>query len=205
MMGKLKAIGPAIAMVAAVAALSPATALAGEFHSEGAHSVISGSLVGESKWTFNAGTVTCQEATYSGTLSAATSTTTKVTPSYSGCKAFGFVNTTIDVNGCQYEFSGDNANMDIICPKSPMTVTAFNCWVTIVTYYVFDEDVIYTNYGVGSSRHISDNLHIETKYIQHSKTFPGCSNGTFTNGTFSETITTRCRTLFGVQLGCWRQ
>jgi hypothetical protein len=204
---KLRNLGLALLAVMAMGALSSSAASAGEFHSEsGTETVIKGSQVGTDVITVNAGTVKCSEVTYAGTQAGATATTVKVTPTYSECTAFGFVNTKIDTNGCEFELSGDNGSVKIICPAGKaITVTAFNCEVTIFGQEVH-EVLTYTNYGVASTRHIGTNWHLSIKYIQHSKSFPGCSGHTTTfSGTWSSASTIRCYTLAGVQIGCWRQ
>jgi hypothetical protein len=55
-----------------------------------------------------------------------------VTPIYSGCKAYGFLSATVDVNGCTYRFigqaSGELANVNVECPAgNEITVTTTGC------------------------------------------------------------------------------
>jgi hypothetical protein len=204
---KPKALGLAFLAVVALGVLSTSTASAGEFHSEGSHSVISGSQVGEEVLTVSAGTVKCKEATYSGTQSTATATTLKVTPTYSECTAFGFVNATIDTNGCEFKLSGDNQNVAIVCPAGKaITVTAFNCEVTIVEQETTGIGVTYTDHIIGTTRHIGVSWHLSIEYIQHSKSFPGCSGHTtlLAGGTWSAESTIKCYSIGTVQIRCWR-
>jgi hypothetical protein len=203
---KLKALGLALVAVLAMGAFSASAASAGDFHSESAtDTVIKGSQEGTDVFTVNAGTVKCNEATYAGVQAGATATQVKVNPSYSECTAFGFVSTTIHSKQCTYEFSGDNNNVVIDCPTNePITVTAFNCWVTVDDQTI--GGISYTNKGAGTSRDV--HVHVTSsgiKYTQHSKSFPGCSSGTFTNGTYTGTATVQGFTTGGTQVGVWRE
>jgi hypothetical protein len=201
---KLKALGLTVVALMAAMALSVSAASAAEFHSEVAHTSLSGSQIGTDVFTVNAGTVKCTEATYTGTQSAETAKTVKVLPKYSGCTAFSFVNTTIDVNGCEYEFSGENTDVNIVNCATPITVTAFNCWVTVGAQSGL-KSVTYTNEGSGTSRDVKVKVAITgIKYTQHSKSFPGCSSGTFTNGSYTGEATVKGANTAGEQVGIWR-
>jgi hypothetical protein len=205
---KLKALGLALAAVMAMAAFaSPASAA--EFHSEVAHTEIKGEQEEAlDVFTTNAGTVKCNTATYTGTTSAVTTSEITVTPAYSNCTAFGFVNTPIDTNNCHYTFTSNPGTppvMHIVCPSAPITVTAFNCWVTVGSQTV-NSGITYTNSGVGSARDITVDKTISgLTYTQHSKSFPGCSIGTFTNGTFTGSTTIKGTNTAGTQVGIWWQ
>ncbi|HEX7278555.1 MAG TPA: hypothetical protein VF255_02920 [Solirubrobacterales bacterium] len=213
---KLKALGLALVAVFAMSALSAASASAVEFHSSVAHTELRGEQhAGEDTFTVNAGTVRCSHATYTGTETSATATTQSVTPAYTGCKAFGFVNTTIDTNGCSYRFDSNGNNVDIICPGNPITVTAFNCWVTVGSQENLGT-VTYTNVAGQTTKNEKeevigvheDDVTVDVnitgiKYTQHSKSFPGCTNGTFTNGTYTGSATVRGFNTAGEQVDIW--
>jgi hypothetical protein len=208
---KLKALGLALIAVAAMAAFSVSVASASEFHSAGSHTALSGTQVGEDKFKVNAGTVTCTSANYSGTQTTATSTSIRVLPSYGGCKAFGFINATIDVNGCEYEFtagSGSSAGVDIVCPVGKLiVVTAFNCEVTVPAQIPQGQATI-TNV----SNHTTVVVALSgITYIQHSKEFPGCNTkGTnneattfFHDGTYEGHATVKGFTTEGGEIKVW--
>lgn len=200
---RLKAIGLTLAALLAMAAL-PAFAASAEFHSETSETVISGSQAEEDIWTFNAGTLTCKEATYSGTQSTVTSESVSLTPKYSECKAFGFINTTVDVNKCELTTKpNNNPAIHLDCaPFVSMVVTAFNCWVTIPDQE-FNSGITYTNTGAGSTRHVSLDINLgNLTYTQHPKSFPGCSNGVFGNGKNSGKATVK-GAKEGKQVGIW--
>jgi hypothetical protein len=56
----------------------------------------------------------------------------------------------IDTNGCSYRFDSNGNNVDIICGANPITVTAFNCWVTVGSQEIIGP-VTYTNQGSGAA------------------------------------------------------
>lgn len=197
---KLKTAGLTLVALLAMVALQASAASAESFHTEGTESVLKGSQVGEDIWTFNAGTVSCQEATYSGSQSVSTSETFKVVPKYTECKAFGFVNTTVDVNGCTFNFNANNATTFIDCfPNTPMVITAFNCWVTVGQQTIPGSGITYTNTGSGTNRDVDLKFNLGSmSYTQHSKSFPGCTNGVFGNGKYTGSATVQATTLGGV-------
>jgi hypothetical protein len=217
---KLKALGLALFAVLAMGALSASAAMAADFHSEnGTDTVIKGSQVGSDKFVVNAGTVTCNEATYEGIQSGATSNTVTVTPKYTECTAFGFVNATIHTNGCRYVFDADTnaegfTDVTIDCSEPTeggtthqraITVTAFNCWVTVGSQTT-GNGIKYANTGSGASRDVDVSVSLTgITYTQHSKTFPGCSNGTFNNGSYTGAATVQGFATGGGQVGVWRE
>jgi hypothetical protein len=193
------------ALVAAMALTMSSTADAGEFHSEVSHSVIVGSQIGEDVITVKAGTIKCGNISYPGTASSATSTTISVQLRFHECKAFGFINTQIDEGFCEFEYSGDNNRLNLWCGVAPIEVTAFNCWETIGSQSGI-EGVTYTNTGAGGGRNVDVSTSLTgLTYTQHSKSFPGCTNGTFTNGTWSGSSTLTAVNTFAEPVGLWRQ
>src|SRR5690349_11333455 len=130
----LKSLGFALVALCAFAAV-PATgaSAATRFTSENVHTELEGSQIGIEKYKTNAGTAECNEATYTGTSAATETTEQSISPAYSECKAFGFINSTVDMNGCTYNFTAAGTNtLHIACPGSNMiTKTAFNCEITI--------------------------------------------------------------------------
>jgi hypothetical protein len=203
---KLKALGLALAAVMALAAFS-GSASAAEFHSEVAHTQISGNQVGSDVFTTNAGTVKCSETTYSGTqTTGVTSSESKVTPKYGGCTAFGFIGATIDVNGCTYIFTPNTEpSLHIVCGEKPIEVTTPTCVVTVGSLTV-NHGVVYTNEGAGTSRDIRVKVNLTgLTYTQHNKSFPNCTGGagTFTNGTYTGEATVKGANTAGTQVGIW--
>lgn len=80
----------------------------------------------------------CGFAGFVGQLSAASSSLT-VSPTLSGCYAFGFIGATVSMNGCEYRFNATSGSadafggtMDIVCPTGKkITVVGGNCEVQI--------------------------------------------------------------------------
>jgi hypothetical protein len=204
---KLKALGLAFVAVLAFGALSATAASAAtSFHSEQAHTIIDGTqpVAEDDVFTVKAGTVKCTSATYSGTTEAATTTTVKVTPAYSGCTAFGFVSTPVDVPaGCTYTFNATNDDLAIACTGSPITVTAFNCHVKVGTQTA-TSGISYSTAGSGTARDVTVKANITgLKYTQESKSFPGCTNGTFEDGKYVGSGTVTGTNTAGGAVGIW--
>jgi hypothetical protein len=94
---------------------------------------------GQETFTTEAGTVECA-STFSGTANAA-SQHIVATPVYTGCKAFGFLNATVAMEGCNYTFQLTTtltnphryqAHVNVVCPAGKsIKITAGTCVVTI--------------------------------------------------------------------------
>jgi len=208
---KLKGLGLMFVALLTLAGFS-SSATATEFHSETAHTIIIGErFAGATNvFTVNAGNITCKETSYSGTSTSVTTSELTVTPLYKGCTAFGFVETTFDVpSGCDFKFTPITAlsELHITCGKEEhLTVTAFNCWITIGSQAV-NAGLNYSNGGAsGWTRDFVVGGEVSgLTYTQHSKSFPGCTNGTFTNGKYSGPMTISGRDTEGRQVGIWHE
>jgi hypothetical protein len=177
----------------------PMPGMEGCFLAEGYSATLTGSQVGSNVFTFKAGTVKCSSISYSGTLEEQ-STTIELAPSYSECTAFGFVNTTIDVNGCKYKatvtskvaadsFSG---TVDVVCPETKkIAITAFNCEVTFGSQTGWSTSFTDTT-AASPKKDVDISVSATgTSYTQTSKSFPGCTNGSFTDGKYSGETTVK--------------
>jgi len=163
------------------------------FKAESFPTTLKGEQVGTDSFTVNAGTVKCTEITYSGTLNSEAASV-ELAPTYGGCTAFGFVNTPIDPNGCKYRFNSESkveadkvtGSVDVVCPESKkITITAFNCEVGVASQ-TGRKTVTYTDTTAASPKKDID-ISVSLSglaYSQTSKSFPGCSTGSFTNGTY---------------------
>lgn len=204
MIRKMKRGAGAVAVAMALLAMAAASA-SGAFHSETAHTTWQGAQPEglNDVITVNAGTVTCSQKTYAGTTSAATGSTLNLAPTFLECTAFGFVNAAYDVNGCEFQYH-DTGAMNIACPEGKsMVVTAFNCHVSIPAQS-WVPGITYSNQGTGKSRDIRINQSTSgLKYTQASKTFPGCTNGTSTNGKVLAETTLKGLNTAGEQVGVW--
>jgi hypothetical protein len=206
MIHKLKTIGLALAAVMAFAAISASAAsAANEFHSAVAHTSLSGEQVGEDVFTTNAGTVKCKKASYTGTSSTATVSGQTVAPSYSECTAFGgFLNATVDPNGCTYTFTVSKfpaGDVDITCPAGKVIeVTTFACDVKVFPQK--KSGITYTNVA-GPPKHVTVDVALTGLHYQQTGTnFPFCNggDGTFTNGTYTGKATIKGYDTAGAQV-----
>jgi hypothetical protein len=203
---KLKTLTLIVSAAMATIALLPATASAVNFHTETGHSVIVGSDVGGGDvFTFKAGTLKCGNISYSGTASSATFEVMTVVVSFQECTAFGFINTPVDSNFCEYRFWASSNFFDIRTCVPPITITAFNCWVTVDAQNWL-EGLTFKNGGAGSGRYIEIATNVTgIKYTQHSKSFPGCTNGTFTDGKYTGLTTLTSINTSAEPKGLWRE
>ena len=132
----LKTLGLVLASVFAMSAIGASAASAAEFHSAVHPQSVSGSQTTSHVFTTDAGTVTCKKATFSGTTAAKTSTTQTLTPSYTECTAFGFVNVPIHINGCGYIFH-NNGTTVVECPSGKsIQITAPFCTTSVGAQHI---------------------------------------------------------------------
>jgi hypothetical protein len=197
-----------LATIAAMALLVIATSAASgaEFHAAGTgHTLWSAEQTGVNLYTFEAGTVTCKEMAYSGTTTVTTTTTIDLTPAFSGCTAFGFINTKIDTNGCAYRYhtqkeGSSTQGTSIVCPEGKsIVITAFQCEVLIPS----QSGLTTTTYTDGLGDIVVDDNLTAIEYTQTSKSFPGCKDGIFTTGKYSGATTVRATNTAGENLETW--
>ena len=183
---KLKVLGLALVAVFALTAISASSASAAQFTAGSTTGTVTATQIGSHAFVVNAGTVKCTETSATGTYLSASVVEQTVSPTYNGCTAFGFVNTKIDVNGCTYTLSAaaptaETGSVVIGCPAgASIVVTAFNCEVTVPAQTVATGVTYHNIAGPPDDLLMTLNLKGMT-YIQHSKSFPGCST-TGTNG-----------------------
>jgi len=135
---KLKGFGLVLAAAVALFAVSASTASALKYTASSYP--VTGtaeSPLGNDTFKTEAGTVECKSH-FEGSLGAAQSTLT-VKAKYTNCRAFGFLEATVNMAGCSYEFttpaetSVDNyaASMHVRCGAEPITITSGTCKLTI--------------------------------------------------------------------------
>jgi len=105
-----KMLGAALVAVLALAAMASA-ASAAEFKATSSPVDLLAGQDTTHTFTTDGSSVTCETATFSENGVTAPSKTVKVTPSYSGCTAFGFAGAKVEMNGCKYEFLEPNASL----------------------------------------------------------------------------------------------
>jgi hypothetical protein len=137
----LKVLGLALVAVLAMSVMVASAASASQYTASAYPATATGANTsGKETFTTPGGTVQC-DSHFQGTLAAASSTLT-VTPKYTNCVAFGFLNATVEFKGCDYLFHAgaskgggvyDNS-VDIACPagSGPITIKAGTCEVHIL-------------------------------------------------------------------------
>jgi hypothetical protein len=135
MIRNLKVLGLALVAVLAMSAMVASAASASQYTGSAYPTTGTGSnTAGNETFTTPGGTVQC-DSHFEGTLAAASSTLT-VTPKYTNCVAFGFLNATVNMNGCDYLFHSGPAQgggvyfhtVDIVCPAGKsIVITAGTC------------------------------------------------------------------------------
>jgi len=184
-----------------------------EFKSEGG-ATLTGEKEGEAEtFTFDAGTLLCKKATYTGAFTGGTTAETVLTPAYSEC-TFAGNSATVDVNGCQYVFTPTEkgsftGGLNISCPEEKkIEVTSaggFGCRVTIGTQTDL-EAVRYTNVGSGTTRKVTIDLNVAgLAYEEHNVFFPTCASSTVakTNGTYKGAVSLGGETGEKAHRGIW--
>ncbi len=110
MIRNIKALGLAIVAVGAMSMAVAASVQAAELHATTQGSaVLTGQQTQQHVFQTQAGTVTCGTANFEGTVASqgtqVTAQEATITPTYSGCEAFG-LNATVQMNGCKYTITG---------------------------------------------------------------------------------------------------
>jgi hypothetical protein len=196
MMRNLKILGLALVAVFAMSSVAASMAAADQFTAEAYPTVLTGKTdpgAAADLFTTTTGNVNCKSSTYTGTVSAAT-TTVSMLPSYAECTAFGFP-AVIDVNGCTYLFhvmggSSTEGDVDLECTGgNQVTVTAIGAGTTKCTVHVGSQaditgTVKYINTGSGTTREVT--LEVDIGGIDYSHTkgtgLGACTAGSATNG-----------------------
>jgi hypothetical protein len=214
-MRKLKFLG---LLVIAFAMMGVSSASAVEFHSEGSSTVLTGSQVGEDVFTTTAGTVTCEEANYTGEQATSTAATVEVAPTYGECTGPSGLPATVHPNGCTYKFGAaavtTKTHLTIVCPKNKeITVTVIEPFFNVVkcTIHVPGQTIAnaveYHNGGSGATRDVT--VTVSTSSITYSQTpgsgFGACSAVHDDNGQYTgvATVTGEHGTPTPTHTGVW--
>jgi hypothetical protein len=131
MIRKIKTLGIAVVAVLALSAVVASAASAANFTASSyPTSATAASAIGNDDFKTEAGSVECKGHFHVGPLSAASETVT-VVPTYSECRAFGFLNATVHMNECDYTFY-TSGSVDLNCPTGKaVAITASTCEVQI--------------------------------------------------------------------------
>jgi len=194
----LKALGLALVAVFAMSAVMASAASAEsafKFKSEGTPTKLTGKQhAGNDVFTTHTGTVSCNEAKYSGEQVGTEVSEVTVTPVYSECKAFGLFNVPVTTNGCVYTFKTGTktgatyaGSVSIVCPEGKVIeVEAPGCTVTVGSQANVG-GITFTNIGTTTTREVTLDVNINTlKYEEHRPFFGICSTNTVptTGGTY---------------------
>lgn len=143
MIRKFKALGLAFVAVVAMSAMAAQAAYAvPEFTAAKYPATLDGTAekIGE-RFVTEAGAVECAVSHYSATLTAQ-SQTLRVHPTYTECKAFGFLSATITTTGCDYIFTATErvkedhykAHVAVECEAGKsITIVASSCSAEVKT------------------------------------------------------------------------
>jgi hypothetical protein len=202
----------AVAALALTAVAASVAQAAPEFHVESVPATITGEQTTTQKFETESGVVTCTGATFHGTSTSLATTTQEIAPTYTGCKAFGLLNSTVEPNGCVYVFhltaggvTPFPATVDVKCPAgAAITVKSSftNCVITVGEQTGL-AGVTFTNNGSKTTRDLNVVLDI-TKKITYTQTGSNCGGGegTFKEGTMTGGATVRAdNTSTGLQQG----
>jgi hypothetical protein len=143
---KFKTPGVALFAMLALTAVSASTASAASYTSVYPAWITGSSALGNDVFTTEGGTVECA-AHFSASLSESSSQLW-VTPTYTGCKAFGFL--SAEVTGCWYYFGALTTTWSDLNIVSPCTIKASTCHVTLVAQS-FRSTVVTSNTGTDIS------------------------------------------------------
>ena len=135
---KLKTLGVALVAVLALSAMVASAASAKQYTAASYPTTgTATSALGNDVFTTEGGTVECASH-FEGTLTAASNTLT-VKPTYTGCKAFGFVEAKVEMGNCDYLFTTPTKTAtdvytiqaDVRCTSGTIKVIASSCEITI--------------------------------------------------------------------------
>jgi hypothetical protein len=139
-MGSSRFFGIAICIGAIICGSLAAAAPAAEFEAEGTAPVtVSGhGASGEAPvFTLDGTKVECETVAFEGTMTSIVQTTFEATPSYTSCKGFGGLSTTVSTSGCKYKFleptgSGPfSGQFSLGCGEGSIKITGGTCEVQI--------------------------------------------------------------------------
>ena len=131
MIRNFKVLGLALVAAFAMSAVV-ASAASAQFTSNSYPTTVTAvSELGNDVFTVDGTSVECKSH-FEGTAAEATTKIT-ITPTYTNCKAFGFLSATVAMNGCDFVFHS-NGEVDVECPTGKnIVITASSCEVDVGT------------------------------------------------------------------------
>ena len=198
MIRNAKILGLALVAVLALTAIAASSASALKFTANSYPVHLTGTQSGSHKFTVTGSTVTCTTATFTGSATGA-STTQTMTPIYTGCTAFGFINSTVTGfphtgGNCDYLFGEPTSSAGVItghaaltCASGDVQIDAGPCTVTLQPA---NNTTLKTNtytLNTPAAGEITVDTNITNVHAEVTKSEFGCpiSKGTHTNATYT--------------------
>jgi hypothetical protein len=199
-----------LALVALVAAFA-SSAEASKFTAEKYPAAISGTQVGSHVFSVEDNLkVECLRANFSGSLAEASSTAT-ISPTYTECRAFGFLSSTVAFNGCDYLFhAGEevaadvhSGTVDVVCPAGKsIVIAAGTCEVSIPGQAGLGSSNIENNTNPMDATATGSLTGLGYTKTKDGFGCPLTGTGSKTDGGYAGTATATA-TSGGVQVGIW--
>jgi hypothetical protein len=203
---KLLALTALAALAVTAVAASAAHAENTKFTAGSTSGKVTATQTTKQVFTTNAGKVECTTAHQEGVFTAATFSSLTVTPTYSGCTAFGFIGATVTTNGCTYTYTGKPqaageetlATVTVNCTgANTIVVSGGGCTTTVPAQGPLNH-IKFTNNTTKSPDDVDATATVSGIKYTSSGCFSG--NGTFTNGTISGGSTVIARDTTGTQV-----
>lgn len=203
MIPKIRGLGFTFVVIMAMSMAASALAQASEFHAASGPNVsIFGEQTEQLTLSTDSGTTKCTQVLFEGTAPSSTSGTTTaqeltLTPTITGCTAFGLTS-TVDMNGCEYTITGAGtpaltADFDIVCNKTAgklIETTTLTCTVTTPAQ-TLSGHITFSN---GPGNHVNANFTVNGMTYEGHGFCPGLTATTLThNGTYTGQATFRAR------------
>ncbi len=182
---RLKVFSGALAAMCALAVVVSSVAVAGDYTASSYPTTVTGeSAKGNDVLTTEAGKVECKSH-FKGTLSSAFFSI-EIKPTYSECRAFGFLSATVEVNNCAYVLESPSGGFDsysatwgVACwGGSPITITASTCQMTIGSQTTIPSVTLTNNTAAGDISVIFENGGLGFGYTVTKDGFACPFNGT---------------------------
>ena len=203
---KLLALTALAALAVTAVAASAAHAEQTTFTAGSTSGTITATNSGTETFSTVNGTVVCKTSHLVGTFTATSFTTLTVTPTYTGCEAFGFAEATVTTTGCTYTFTGKEgtgatetlATSTVKCSgTSKITVSGGGCTTTVGPQGPLNH-VKFSNTTTGTPDDVDANTTFSgITYVASGFCF---RTGTFTDGTLNGNTTVIAKNTSGTQV-----
>ncbi len=189
MIRKFKALGLALVAVFAMSAVAASASQAAEFHSSADETFLSGEQAETHEFTVGSGfgSITCENASFTGTSTETVSTDITITPAYSGC--VDILGRTVDVTVSGTYTFHSNGTVDLSGSIS-LAITngskQVKCTVTVGEQEGIN-GISYANSGANNIEVVANSSNIKTT-TSGGLLNCGVGNGSHTGGTYTGTV-----------------